>query len=407
MNKPHTADQALVRRLNVSIVMDCIRFFAPLSRAELAVKTGLNRSTVSSIVDELIDQGYIHEIATEEHKLGRPGMPVQINPDAGCAVGVEIGVDFLSVILTNFLAKIIWRQHVAIDPRDEQIAIMERAEEIITEAMAFGEEHALRPLGIGVAVPGLVDANQGKLVYAPNLNWIDMPIRLIWMRRFNLPVFVENEANCAALGEYFYGMAHDVKNFIFLRTGIGLGGGIMIGGHLFRGTQGYGGEVGHISIHDGGETCGCGRVGCWETFVSPPAILRRLRASLLSGTTSLITNLVDNDLDALTIDTVVEAAQKEDPLAVQCIMDVGNHLAIGIANLVNIFNPELVVLGGALTPFGLWVIPTIKSYMQKNILFPLRDSIQVEISANGEDACALGTVALVLDDILREPMYSL
>ncbi len=407
MDKPRTADQAFVRRLNTSIVMDSIRFFAPLSRAELAVRTGLNRSTVSSIIDDLIDQGFVHETNREDPKIGRPGMLLQINPEGGFAIGVEIGVDFIFVILTNFIAEVLWHARVPIAPSEPQIAILERAENMIEEAMEYGASLAMRPLGIGVGVPGLVDIHLGKLVYAPNLKWSDMPIRLMWMRRFNLPVFVENEANCAALGEYFYGVAHDVKNSIYIKTGVGLGGGIMIGGRLFKGTHGFGGEIGHVTIYQGGETCGCGRVGCWETYVSSPAILRFARHALEAHPGSLILELANGDPEQLTPEIVIEAAGKSDPAAISVLEEVGGHLAVGAANLVNIFNPEMIVLGGMLAPAGPWVIPVMKDYFQKNLLWPLRDSIRIEVTTHIEDATTLGAVALVLDDIVREPVYAL
>lgn len=401
MNRQKTADQALVRELNTSIVMDCIRLYAPLSRAEIAARTGLNRSTISLIVDELIDRGFVVESSQQDRKIGRPGVLLQFNPDGGFAVGVEIGVDFITVILTNFVAEVLWRRKNSINPGDEQIAIIELAESMISEAVDYGKERGLRPLGIGVGMPGLVDVHQGKLVYAPNLRWTDMPIRLMWTQRFNLPVFVENEANCAALGEYFYGLAHDVKDFIYLKTGYGLGGGILIGGRLFRGATGYAGEIGHMTLYAGGELCGCGRYGCWETYVRPAAVNQLVRARLERGEQSLLSSLNGS----ITPESVVEAAGKNDPVAVSALEEIGQHLAVGITNLVNIFNPELVVLGGGLTHASPWLIPVINNNLSTSILPPLRDHIRVEVSVQGEDASTLGAVALVLDDILREPLY--
>jgi len=406
MARPTTADHALVRKVNASLILSHLRLNAPLSRAELAGWTGLNRSTVSLIINELIDQGFVHETMRQDPKIGRPGMLLQFNPDAGFAIGVEMGVDFITVIATNFIAEVIWRQTELIGADEEQIAIMERAEQMISAAMDFGRDHGLRPLGIGVGMPGLVDAHQGKLVFAPNLKWVDMPIRLIWTRRFNLPVFVENEANCAALGEHFFGVAHDIDDFIYLKTGVGLGGGIMIGGRLFRGATGFAGEIGHITLYEGGDTCGCGRRGCWETYVSPTALVHMICVRIDSGESSLISELVQDDLSKLDLDVIIAAARQGDAVTLKVLEQIGVHLGVGISNLVNIFNPQLVVLGGALSLLGKWLIPIIKNSLQANILPPLRDSIRVESSPQGLDACVLGAVALVLDDILREPLYA-
>ena len=407
MNRPQTADQALVRKLNTSTVMDCIRLSAPLSRAELAVRTGLNRSTISSIIDGLIEMGFVHETVRQDPKIGRPGMLLQLNPEGGFAVGIELGVDFITVVATNFVAQVLWRIRTPIHPGDPQIAILEQAEQTISQALVHGRSLGLRPLGIGAGVPGLVDARQGKLVFAPNLKWVDVPVRLMWMRRFDLPVFVENEANCAALGEFFYGVAHGVNNFVYLKTDVGLGGGILLDGHVFRGADGFGGEIGHMTLYEGGEVCGCGRRGCWETYVSSPKVVERVRRKLSEGAQSVMSQFVGNDLGQLTIDVLVQAARQNDPLALQELQEVGRHLAVGVANLINVFNPEMVVLGGELSPCGPWLIPVIDAYLQENILPPLRESIRLEVSSQGLDASVIGAVALVLDDIVREPLYSM
>lgn len=277
MNRQIPVDQSFVRKVNTLTVMDALRLFAPLSRAELSAQTGLNRSTISSIIGELIQDGYVQETNLQDPKIGRPGMLLQLSPNGGFAVGIEIGVDFFSIILANFTAEVLWRKRVFHDSQAPSVQIIEQAEALINESIGIGTAHGLRPLGIGVGLPGLVDARQGKLVNAPNLGWSVMPLRLMWTRLFNLPVFVENEANSGAMGEYFFGAAHGKEDFIYMSTGIGLGGGIMIGGKLFKGSNGYAGEIGHTTIYAGGEQCGCGSRGCWETYVGPRAIIRRIR----------------------------------------------------------------------------------------------------------------------------------
>lgn len=403
MNRSTPADQAFLRKLNTSAVMDCVRLCAPLSRAEMAVRTGLNRSTVSSIVDELIDRGFIQETQRQDPTIGRPGMLLQLNPERGCAIGIEIGVDFLSIALTNFVGEILWNKHEATLLGESQIAVIERAEALISEALEFGQAQGLRALGMGVGLPGLVDEHQGKLVFSPNLKWQDMPIRLMLMQRFGLPVFVENEANCAALGEYFYGAAHGVKDYIYLNTGIGLGGGILLGGRLFKGVNGYAGEIGHITLYGDGEVCGCGRRGCWETYVSSRAICRWVEQQLRAGMPSA-SGL--SDQMQITLDRVVEAAQVNDPVALEVMHITGRHLAVGVANLVNIFNPELVVLGGALSCCSRWLLPVIQEVVQVEVLPPLRGNVRVEVSQQGQDSAVLGAIALVLDDVVREPLLN-
>jgi glucokinase-like ROK family protein len=334
-------------------------------------------------------------------------MLLELSPDGGCAVGVEIGVDFISAVLTDFVAKVLWRQRIPSDPQDEQGAIIERAQRIIQKALDTGKARGLKPLGIGVGVPGLVDTRKGNLVFAPNLHWHDVPLQQMWTQRFELAVFVENEANAAALGEYYFGIARDVQNFIYLSAGVGLGGGIVINGRLFRGSGGYAGEIGHmkVDLESNGELCGCGKRGCWETVVGPHAIVRRVKEAIENNGKSRIRALVDNDLSRIDVDIVVQAAQAGDSLALAALEEVGVQLGIGIGNLVNAFNPELVVLGGALSLASTFLLPVIEQTIQEHALAQPGEIIKVAPSAHGADACVMGTIALVLDDILREPMF--
>ncbi len=399
-----TADQALVRRLNTSLIAECLRSRGPLSRANLSDETGLSRSTVSSLVNALLKKRFVREIGLETPGRGRPGILLELDPAGGSAVGIEIGVDFISVVLTDFIAQVVWRQRVLSNPDDDQGVIFERAEELVQQALAVGEEHDLQCLGIGVGVPGLVNVRQGTLVFAPNLAWHEVPIREKWTQRFHLPIFVENEANAAALGEYFFGVAQDVQNVIYLSAGIGLGAGIIIEGQLFRGSGGYAGEVGHMTMDPNGELCGCGKRGCWETIVGPRAIARRARKALQDNKDSLIYSLVDGDLSRVNVDTVIQAAEAGDPVARQAFRETGVSLGIGIGNLVNAFNPQMVVLGGALSSASPFIMPVIEEVVKKHALPQPYESLTVAASAHGTDACVMGGAALVLDDVLAEPM---
>jgi glucokinase-like ROK family protein len=403
--QPATADQVLVRKLNTSLILNCLRTRGPISRAGLSAMTGLNRSTVSSVISDLLKENLVREIGLESPERGRPGMLLELNPDGGCAVGLEIGVDFISIVLTDFVAQVLWRRRIISDPQDGQNVIIERAESITQEALDIGKERGLRPLGIGLGVPGLVDIQEGSLVFAPNLSWRDVPLRQIWSRRFELPIFVENEANAAALGEYYFGTARGVQNLIYLNAGVGLGGGIIINGKLFRGSSGYAGEIGHMTVDPDGEPCGCGKRGCWETVVGPRAIVRQAKKALEIYENNYISTLVDNDLSRIDVNVVVQAAEAGDPAAQTALEEVGVQLGIGISNLVNTFNPEMVVLGGALSLASFFLLPVAERTVQEHALAQPREILKLTASAHGADASVMGAVALVLDDILREPTF--
>jgi glucokinase-like ROK family protein len=406
-----TADQGLIRKLNTAVVLDTLRRFAPLSRAELAGHTGLNRSTVSSIVNSLIEEGFVQETDLQSARIGRPGMQLMINPKGGFAVGIEIGVDFISVIATDFTAQVIHRERMGACPDQtviaggDQITILGCAAGMAQKAIELGQAQGLRPLGIGIGVPGLVDLHQGKLVFAPNLQWHNVPLRLILSQQFNLPVFVENEANAAALGEYYFGAARGSNNFIYLSAGIGLGGGIMIDGKLFRGATGYASEIGHMTIDSNDEMCGCGKRGCLETHVGSRAVLQRVRRTLASGVPSMLYELAEGDPSALTFENIVQAADREDAVALAALQVVGEQLGVGVSNLVNIFNPDMIVLGGILNLASRYLLPIVSKSLMQNALQPASEIVRVLPSAHGQDACVMGAAALVLEFILNEPSF--
>ncbi len=399
MNEKTTADQLYVRKLNTTLLLNLLREEAPISRAELSKRTGLNRSTVSSIVAELIENRLVRETELQKDKVGRPGMSLELDPQGGCAVGLEIGVDFVSVLLTNFVAQPLWRAREISDPTRPESDILTTAERMIRDALKKAEEYQLRPLGIGVGVPGLVDREAGVLIYAPNLHWHDVPLRTRWTSRFGLPVFVENEAKAAALGEYYFGAARQVKDFIYLSAGVGLGGGIMLDGKLLRGSSGFAGEVGHMSLDPQGERCACGRRGCWETLVSPRAVVRRVRelaAEKFGGR-------LQADLSKLNFSQVVQAAQGGDKLATDSLRTAAHWLAVGIGDLVNVFNPRLVVLGGMLALPKDQLIPWVEQELAEQALKQPGQMVKIVPSAHNSEACVVGAVALVLDDLLKEP----
>ncbi len=402
MLRQQTADQESIRKVNTSIVLNTLRLFAPISRAELATRTRLNRSTVTNIINALIDDGLVLELDAMESKIGRPGIALALKPEAGAVVGIEIGVGFISIILTDFVANILWREWAEFSPTKTQIEIISEAENLIDQALSVAQERNLPLLGIGLGVPGLVNVKQGVLLFAPNLGWQNVPLRLMWNQRFHLPLYIENEANLAALGEYYFGVGRDVDNLIYLSSGVGLGGGLIINGKLFKGEYGFAGEIGHIQRDPQGEQCGCGRRGCWETQVGPRAVLQRVKNTIKADLNDPLIEYVDGDLNNLTFSKIVDCALQGNQLCRSAMEEVGEKLGTGIADLANIFNPEIVIIGGAIS-YGREILkPVLEKTIAKETLPAVKENLRIEFSEHGADACVLGAVAVVLDDILRE-----
>jgi glucokinase-like ROK family protein len=404
--RPRTGDQALVREINLSLIMNELREEAPISRATLAEITGLNKTTVSSLVHELIQHQYVHEVGYDTSGIGRPAVLLELNPAAGCILSAEIGVDFISVIRTNFSAEVTWRRKIDIQDTSQPTTI-ERALALLHEALEEANSSGANLLGLTLGVPGLVDYQAGSLLFAPNLGWHDVPLGEILSEAFDAPIIVDNEANLAALGEHYFGAARGYDDALYISVGVGgLGGGIIRNGQVFRGKAGLAGEFGHMTAQPDGLPCKCGSRGCWETLVSQNALFRLVREAINNGASSRLSDLTGGDLSQLTVGFIVEAAREGDHVARQALEQVGRHLGVGIASLINAFDPELVVFGGALSDAAEFLLPVVEEEIRQRTVVRRTSPTEVVVAHHGYDACAMGGVAAVLQAILSTPSHA-
>ncbi len=401
--KYRTGDQALVREINLSTVLRYLHSSAPLSRTGLANLTGLNKTTVSSLVGELLQLGLIHETGIDTSRGGRPATLLAVNPGAGYVIGVALGVDFISVILSDFLGEIPWRCQEKTDPKEGQEAMMQRTLGIVDRAQAVAP--TARLLGLGLATPGTVDVESGVLIFSPNLQWHTVPFRQIFQDHTGLPVFVDNDANAAAVAEHLFGVAQHVHNFVSLFAGVGVGGGLFLNGELYRGADGYAGEIGHTNfmMDHYRRPCRCGNRGCWETSVGQDSVLERIRGRLAVGRDSSVRDLITEQDTPLTLSMIIQAADAGDAEALEALTETGSLLGLGVANLVSIFNPEIVVLGGPLSEAGKHLLPVIQEAVAKTALPEIAERVQILPSAFGPDASVVGAAALVVEAILSNP----
>jgi glucokinase-like ROK family protein len=395
-----TANQKLVRKLNNNLIVDVLRKNAPVSRANLSAITGLNRSTVSSIIDELIDGGWVRETSYQTNKIGRPGLLLELNPQGGFAVGIEIGVDFLLCLVTAFSAEVIWRKRIEINPDEGQVAILQKAFDLAQEGIKFSSQEYGRLLGIGIAIPGLVDVADGILKLAPNLKWENVPLRLIWNQQFHAPVYVENDGNAAALGEFYFGAAQGTNDFIYIAAGYGLGSGIIVDGKLLRGNKGYASEVGHMTYDPKGELCSCGKRGCYETIIGPRAVINSVRKLIEEkGRDKTIIKIGSNHATPINYDAVVNAAMEKDQIALDALKDVGCKLGLVVSHLVNIFDPRMVILGGALNYAKDFIQPVVEKVVRENALQLNQQDLEITNSQLGQESSVMGAIGLVLENL--------
>lgn len=395
MSNHHNAqsgtDQTIARRHNRAQILNRLRLQGSVSRASLAKQTGLTRSTISRIVDELIAENLVEELDSVNNGRGRPSISLSLNPQGGAAIGLEIGVNFISILLTDFLAKPLWRERITLPEKSVFEDYVSNSEALIENAIRISKEHDLPLMGIGLAIWGLVSYDKNLIHLAPNLNWRDVTLGQKWESLYGVPVVTENDANASALGEYYFGAGKKMEDFIYLSIDVGVGSGIISKGKLFRGAEGYAGEFGHITIDPNGKLCSCGKRGCLETVVGRRIIVNRYRE--LTGNTDV------------TLESIISNAENGDEIAMQVFDEVGEDLGFGIGQAINILNPKGVILGWSLGQAYPFLISGIERGLVKSSLPDLRENIKIIPSINGSDDALFGCVALILDEIIRETIF--
>ncbi len=397
MQTKSTTDQSHLRELNLSCVIRLIYRQAPLSRAQLAARTGLNKSTISSLVEDLLERGLIHETGINSAGAGRPATLLEINPQAGAVVAVELGVDFVAAALTDFDGRMMRRDQLSADPAESQAKTMGEIRRLVDESLQVCAVQGLRVLGLSFSIPGTADSERGMLIFAPNLTWHNVSLRDMFDYS-GVKVYVENDANAAAVGEHLFGVAQNARDFVLVFAGVGVGGGLYLNDELYRGAGGYAGEIGHTPIRaePSGQLCHCGNRGCWETYVGQRAIIERVKGKLEGGRESVFEG-------EPSLSKIAEAAESGDEAVLEALKEVGSALGSGIAGMVNTFNPEKIVLGGPVSTVGNFMMPAILAGVKQYAMSEIGAQTEISLSAFGPDASLIGAAAVVVDDILANP----
>ncbi|MEK8129256.1 ROK family transcriptional regulator [Paenibacillus filicis] len=381
-----TGDHQLIKKINKYLVLDTIRRQFPISRADISARTGLNKATVSALVNELIESSFASETGLGESSGGRKPVMLLFNERAGFAIGVDLGVNYMLAMITDLSGAVVKKKRIDIAEL-EAGALTDKLKKTIRGLMPHVPASPYGVIGIGIGVPGLVD-DQGSVLSAPNLGWTDVPLQSILAEEFGVDVVIDNEANAGALGEKEFGAGRDVSNLLYISVGMGIGAGIILNDTLYRGFSGFSGEVGHMALAQDGPLCGCGNRGCWETFASEKALLVNARAAY--------DDAADADAAAPNLDTLLSLARQGDPEARRLFADTGRWLGTGIANLVNVFNPELIVIGNRMSLASAWIGEAVYETLDSRSLAFHRSRASVAYSQLGHSSAALGAASMAI-----------
>lgn len=386
--------QEEIRRQNLGALLRQVHVRGALSRAELTTSLGLNRSTIGALTAELTSAGLVREELPSDHgRAGRPSLVVRPESTRVYVYAFAIGVDRLTAARIGLGGVILDRRETVrgrgeLSPADVVAPLAEFVNQM--QRATPGDANCV---GSGVAVSGMVRREDGMVRLGPHIGWIDEPLgaALAGVVASDIAIAIGNAGDLAALAEHTRGAASDSDNVIYLHGDVGIGGGIIAGGRPVAGHGGYGGEFGHIVVNPDGSPCSCGSRGCWETEIGEHALLR---AADRSGT------------GREGILTVVDAAQRGDALAQAAVRQVGEWLGFGVANLVNIFNPETVLFGGTLRDVYLAAAAQVRSRINRNALPACREHLRLRTPTLGDDAPLIGAAELAFQRLLADPLDS-
>lgn len=313
----------------------------------------------------------------------------------GEAIGIDVGGTKINALRVAREGEILDRKSVPTPADDEEAtmaAMVDVASSILTDDV----------LAIGVGAAGLVDASDGMLRFAPNLAWRELPIAPRMRDALGLPCQIDNDANVAAYGEYRLGAGRGYRHMLLVAVGTGIGGGIISDGRLFRGANGFAAEIGHIIVEPGGPLCGCGNLGCWEQVAAGRAIDRMGREAARAHEHSMLRRLAGGDPDAVSGKHVTDAARRGDAPALRVLGEVGRRLGEGIAGLVNVLDPQIVVVGGgAIVAGDLLLEPARAAFVATVEGAEHRPRVPIVAAKLGNDAGAVGAAALALEELGR------
>lgn len=396
MKRLQAVDAASIREINLSLVLNHIRQDGAISRAALVRQTGLSAGTISNLANILLENDFVHESGPGKSSGGRRPILLQFNHKARHVLGVDMGATHIIAVLMDLQGGVAASQQlkydVMNDPGGTIFTISQMAQELLTQTGL--PKQVVTGMGITIPTP-LAGEKLDRLttIYMPA--WEGCDIKAGIRRYFDIPIYVENDANAGAIAEKWWGNGRDYSNLAYIKLGTGVGSGLILNNEIYRGNGGTAGEIGHTTIDPTGPTCRCGNQGCMEGMVGVPAIIKEAQQRLRKDRPDWSSDT------PLTIDNIIRAALSGDPTARSIIENAGSFLGIGIANLVNVFNPGLIVLGGDLVAAGDLLLNAVRAAVVRRAMPKAASEVEITISSLGDDAVAIGAATLAMQNAFQ------
>lgn len=382
------------RAHNSQLVLKTIYHSGEISRAEIARVTRLTRPTVSDVVAGLMDEGLVAEVGRAPSTGGKRALLLSVVDDSRHLIGLDLSREDFRGAVINLRGEVKQRVDLPLDGRDGDAALALAYS--LVAALVKAAESPL--LGLGIGAPGLIDSTNGVMHQAVNLNWRDIPLCGLLQERYGLPVYAANDCQVAALAEYTFGVGDSgvgAQNLVVINVGWGVGAGIVLNGQLLHGNPFGAGEIGHVTVVEGGDRCRCGNQGCLETVVSDRAVLRQARAIAQNDSDSLLHRFAASP-QAVTFDVVLDAFEAGDAAVRDLVAGVGRSLGIAAANLVGVLGSCRILISGQVAGFGQFLLDAIQEEIPQRALPLLAEETEVGFVSLGADIVLLGASALLL-----------
>ncbi len=396
------SDRASIRRGNLGLILRLLRDAGPRPRTRIAAETGLPKATITNLIAELVQNGLVREGEPERvGSIGRPGRTVELDGRAICGIGVEINVDYLSLIVLNLCSEVVDERRVSFDVAGADAeSVLAATAALVRETLERLRKQKARVIGATLAATGVIDADTGVVDFAPNIGWRNVAALDGLRDRLgpSAPLLsIENDAKLGAIAEYLVASAADIHDLIYVTGETGVGGGIISGGQLLRGAAGFAGEIGHMPLDPTRHLCACGRRGCWETMVGLSALLR------FAAEPDDVVRDPSVDLEQRLAE-LLRRAESGDMRTLAALARVADGLSLGLALLADVLNPRAIVLGGHFAYFGDYLIDHVRSAVDERVMAPDVGGCEILLSTLGFTAAARGGAYHALERVYEDPI---
>ncbi|CAM4018403.1 ROK family transcriptional regulator [Lederbergia lenta] len=400
INSSRKVSKDLMKHLNQKIIMKILKENGTASKSELSKITGLTIPGVTDIVNELEKYHLIKNVGESRIKRGRFPTLFELNKESFKVIGITIRSESIRIGLFNMLGEMVYFSENNLPKDTSPEHTLEYVAKLTFQLLKESNTNITEINGIGLGMHGIVDPINGISIYPPHFNWRNIPIKKILEEKTDLPVIVDNDCNSLALAEYWFGKGEGLNSFIILNIDYGIGASIMIDGKLFHGSDFGAGQIGHTIVHDNGSRCTCGNYGCLETISSELSIIEHIIVKIKMGFPSSITEMEKNP-DKITLDHLYLAAEQNDQLAVTTLEIAARYLGIGISTLVNVFNPEKVIVTGGILRGGDVVMRPLNESFNNHALITNVAKLEITESRLGRKADVLGAATLWINELFK------